>query len=271
MVRVLQVVTYMGRGGLETMLMNYYRHMDRNRVQFDFLVHRPFEADYDAEIRALGGKIYRVSRLIPWSRTYRAELRNFFCAHPDYRIVHVHQDCLSAVALQCARDCGVPVRIAHSHSSSQTWNIKYPIKCYYMKQIPAAATHLFACGRQAGDWMFGGSPYQVIPNAIEVPKYRYDPQLARQVRQELGLGDSLVVGHVGNANPAKNHPFLLEIFAALRQKRPDARMLLVGGGTERFRAKARSLGVEDAVLFAGVRTDVPRMLQAMDVCVSIAV
>ena len=113
--------------------------------------------------------------------------------------------------------------------------------------------------------MFGGSPYQVIPNAIEVPKYRYDPQLARQVRQELGLGDSLVVGHVGNANPAKNHPFLLEIFAALRQKRPDARMLLVGGGTERFRAKARSLGVEDAVLFAGVRTDVPRMLQAMDV------
>lgn len=99
MVRVLQVVTYMGRGGLETMLMNYYRHIDRSRVQFDFLVHRPFEADYDAEIRDMGGKIYRVSRLIPWSRAYRAELRNFFHAHPDYRIVHVHQDCLSAVAL----------------------------------------------------------------------------------------------------------------------------------------------------------------------------
>lgn len=267
MVRVLQVVTYMGRGGLETMLMNYYRHIDRSRVQFDFLVHRPFEADYDAEIRDMGGKIYRVSRLIPWSRAYRAELRNFFHAHPDYRIVHVHQDCLSAVALQCARDCGVPVRIAHSHSSSQTWNIKYPIKRYYMKQIPAAATHLFACGRQAGDWMFGGSPYRVIPNAIEAPNYRYDPQLSRQVRQELGLGDGLVVGHVGNANPAKNHPFLLEIFAALHQKRPDARLILVGGGTERFRAKARSLGVEDAVLFAGVRKDVPRMLQAMDVFV----
>lgn len=115
--------------------------------------------------------------------------------------------------------------------------------------------------------LFGGSPYRVIPNAIEVPNYRYDPQLSRQVRQELGLGDSLVVGHVGNANPAKNHPFLLEIFAALHQKRPDARLILVGGGTERFRAKARSLGVEDAVLFAGVRKDAPRMLQAMDVFV----
>lgn len=267
MVRVLQVVTYMGRGGLETMLMNYYRHIDRSRVQFDFLVHRPFEADYDAEIHALGGKIYRVSRLIPWSRAYRAELRAFWGAHPEYRVVHVHQDCLSAVALQCAQDCGVPVRIAHSHNSSQTWNIKYPIKRYYMKQIPAAATHLFACGRKAGDWMFGGHPYQVLPNAIEVLDYRYDPRLARQVRQELGLGNGLVVGHVGNANPAKNHPFLLEIFAALYQKRPDAHLLLVGGGTERFRAKARSLGVEDSVLFAGVRADVPQMLQAMDVFV----
>lgn len=115
--------------------------------------------------------------------------------------------------------------------------------------------------------LIGGSPYRVIPNAIEVPNYRYDPQMSRQVRQELGLGDGLVVGHVGNANPAKNHPFLLEIFAALHQKRPDARLILVGGGTERFRAKARSLGVEDAVLFAGVRKDVPRMLQAMDVFV----
>ena len=104
--------------------------------------------------------------------------------------MHVHQDCLSAVALQCARDCGVPVRIAHSHSGNQTRNIKYLIKRYYMKQIPAAATHLFACGRQAGDWMFGGSPYRVIPNAIEVPNYRYDPQLSRQVRQELGLAQN---------------------------------------------------------------------------------
>ena len=107
MIRVLQVVTYMGRGGLETMLMNYYRHIDRNKVQFDFLVHRDFEADYDKEILSMGGKIYRVSRLIPWSRGYREELKRFFRAHPEYKIVHVHQDCLSSVALQCAKECGV--------------------------------------------------------------------------------------------------------------------------------------------------------------------
>lgn len=146
MIRVLHVVTYMGRGGLETMLMNYYRHIDRSKVQFDFLVHREFEADYDEEIKSLGGRIYHVSRLVPWSRRYKAELRRFFRTHPEYKIVHVHQDCLSSVALQCAKECGIPVRIAHSHNSNQDKNIKYLFKRYYMRKIPETATELFACG-----------------------------------------------------------------------------------------------------------------------------
>lgn len=82
-IRVLHVATYMGRGGLETMLMNYYRHIDRNKVRFDFWVHRDFEADYDEEILTLGGKIYHMSRLIPWSRKYRRKLKKFFCEHPE--------------------------------------------------------------------------------------------------------------------------------------------------------------------------------------------
>ena len=170
MIRVLHVVTYMGRGGLETMLMNYYRHIDRSKVQFDFLVHREFEADYDEEIKSLGGRIYHVSRLVPWSRRYKAELRRFFRTHPEYKIVHVHQDCLSSVALQCAKDCGVQVRIAHSHNSNQDKNIKYLFKRYYMRKIPETATELFACGKAAGDWMFGGKSYRLLPNAIAAEK-----------------------------------------------------------------------------------------------------
>ena len=142
MIRVLHIVTYMGRGGLETMLMNYYRHIDRNKVQFDFLVHRDFEANYDQEILSMGGRIYHISRLIPWSKIYRNKLKKFFHEHPDYRIIHVHQDCLSSVALQCAKECNVPVRIAHSHNSSQDKNIKYLFKCYYMRKIPVYATDL---------------------------------------------------------------------------------------------------------------------------------
>ncbi len=161
MIRVLQIVTYMGRGGLETMLMNYYRNIDRQQVQFDFLVHRDFEADYDQEIRELGGKIYRMPRLVPWNRLYRKKLKEFFREHPEYKIVHVHQDCLSSVALQCAKESGVPVRIAHSHNSSQDKNLKYLIKRFYMKKIPKYATGLLACSREAGDWMFKGHMIQL--------------------------------------------------------------------------------------------------------------
>ncbi|MDD6618596.1 MAG: glycosyltransferase, partial [Clostridiales bacterium] len=164
MIRVLQIVTYMGRGGLETMLMNYYRHVDRNQIQFDFLVHRDFEADYDQEILAMGGRIYHISRLIPWSGEYRKKLKRFFREHPEYQIVHVHQDCLSSVALQCAKECNVCVRIAHSHTTSQDKNLKYLIKQFYMKQIPSYATDFFACSKSAGEWMFGGHSFRILFN-----------------------------------------------------------------------------------------------------------
>ena len=210
-IRVLHIVTYMGRGGLETMLMNYYRHIDRNKVQFDFLVHRDFEADYDAEIRELGGKIYHISRLIPWSHSYREKLKHFFREHSEYKIVHVHQDCLSSVALQCAKECGVPVRIAHSHTSSAVKDLKYLIKKYYMKKIPVYATDLFACGKQAGNWMFRGNDFRVIPNGICVQDYIYSEKKRKKIRKESDTENNLVIGHVGNFTRAKNHEFLLRV------------------------------------------------------------
>ncbi len=269
MIRVLHVVTYMGRGGLETMLMNYYRHIDRTRVQFDFLVHREFESEYDREILSMGGKIHHVSRLVPWSRSYREELKAFFRAHPEYRIVHVHQDCLSSVALQCAAECGIPVRIAHSHSAGAVKNLKYPIKRFYMKKIPDYATALLACGKQAGQWMFGGAAFQVVPNAIDLNAYAFDPGLSVRKREALGLTDNLVIGHVGNFTPAKNHGFLLEVFRELSLRREDAVLLLAGDGEGKTAAmeKAKALGICDRVKFLGSRRDVPELMQAMDIFV----
>ncbi len=269
MKRVLHVVTYMGRGGLETMLMNYYRQMDREQVQFDFLVHRDFEADYDREILDMGGKIHHVSRLIPWSRSYQGELKAFFREHPEYRIVHVHQDCLSSVALKAAKDCGVPVRIAHSHCASQDRNWKYLVKRHYAKQIPLYATDLFACGEQAGAWMFGDVKFQVINNAIDSEKYVYSPETASRVREAFGLRDALVVGHVGRFDPVKNHTFLLDVFQELAALRPDSRLFLVGKGPEEaeMQRKAERLGLKDKVIFAGLRNDVHELMQAMDVFV----
>lgn len=268
-VRVLHIVTYMGRGGLETMLMNYYRHIDRSKVQFDFLVHRDFEADYDKEIQSLGGRIFHVSRLVPWSKSYRTELKKFFREHPKYKIVHVHQDCLSSVALQCAQECGIPIRIAHSHNSNQDKNWKYPIKRYYMKKIPDYATELFACSKLAGDWMFLGEYFDILYNAIDINEYKYSPVIANKLRQEFHLENCIVVGHVGRFNPQKNHSFLIDIFSECVQRNSNTKLLLVGDGEgrQKIQDKVRDLGIQDKVIFTGIRSDVNELLQAMDVFV----
>lgn len=259
----------MGRGGLETMLMNYYRHIDRSKVQFDFLVHRDFEADYDQEIQLLGGRIFHVSRLVPWSKSYRIELKNFFRKHPEYKIIHVHQDCLSSVALQCAQECGIPIRIAHSHNSNQDKNWKYPIKRYYMKKIPDYATELFACSKLAGDWMFLGKHFDILYNAIDINKYKYSPVIANNLRQELHLENCIVVGHVGRFNPQKNHTFLIDVFAECVKINANVKLILVGDGDgkKHIQDKVESLRIKNKVIFMGVRTDVNELLQAMDVFV----
>lgn len=267
MIRVLHVVTYMGRGGLETMIMNHYRHMDRSRVQFDFLTHRDFEADYDEEICALGGRIYRLPALNPFSRNYLGKLDAFFAEHPEYRIVHCHLDCMAGIPLKAAKKHGVPIRIAHAHSSSQTKDKKYLLKLLYKRGIFRQATDLFACSRAAGSWMFGSAAFRVLNNAIDTARYIHAPETARQVRAEFGIpADAEVVGHVGRFDPPKNHEFLLRIFAGLSE---NARLLLVGDGQLRAAAEAQAeaLGIRERVIFAGIRPDVNRLLQAMDVFV----
>ena len=268
-VRVLHIVTYMGRGGLESMIMNYYRHMDRSQVQFDFLVHRDFEADYDQEILSLGGKIYHVSRLVPWSRRYQAELKQFFKNHPEYKIVHVHQDCLSSVALKCAKECGVPVRIAHAHSNSAVKNLKYPIKSFYKKKISKYATQLFACSKQAGKWMFCGSPFTVITNAIDVQSFQFSADAAREMRTALNIQNQFVIGHVGRFRPEKNHSFLIDIFSQIVKTAPDSILLLIGDGELQAEIvnKVNYLGLSNNVCFLGSCANVNQLLQAIDVFV----
>lgn len=266
-IRILHVVTYMGRGGLESMIMNYYRRIDRSKVQFDFLVHRDFRADYDDEIEALGGRIFRIPRLVPWSKNYLHALEAFFHSHPAYKIVHVHQDCLSSVILKVAKKCGVPVRIAHSHNSNQDKNLKYLIKLFYKKQIPTYATQLFACSKEAGNWMFGGASYRVLNNAIDATQYRFDAERREQMRWALGIDEhTFVAGHVGRFHPQKNHAFLLDVFAKVKKQSADSVLLLVGDGDLRAKMeqKAASLGISDSIIFTGIRSDVPDLMQAMD-------
>ena len=269
MVRVLQVVTHMNRGGLETMLMNYYRRIDRSQVQFDFLTHRAYDGDYGDEIKELGGEIYHLPMLNPFSHTYRKALRQFFQAHPEYTVIHVHQDCMSAIILKEAARQGIPVRIAHSHSSNQDRNIKYPLKLFYRRYIPIYATKLLACGEDAGQWMFCGAPFEILNNSIDAAQYIFNKNRRYEVRNQLHIpSDTMVIGHVGRFSQPKNHKKLVEIFLSITQKK-EALLLLVGDGDLRaeIERQVEQNDLLDRVIFTGVRSDIPDLLQVMDVFV----
>ena len=267
-VRILHIVTHMNRGGLETMIMNYYRHIDRKRIQFDFLVHRDQEADYDSEIRSLGGIIYRIPPLNPFSRNYLTALDSFFATHSEYKIVHCHLDCMAGIPLKYAKKHNVPVRIAHAHTCSQDKDAKYFLKLLYKRNIHHYATDLFACGAQAGQWMFRTHDFTILNNAIDAASYVFQTNVRQSMRNGLGIVENiLVIGHVGRFSPPKNHRFLLQVFACIARTTPSAKLLLVGDGSLRgsIEQQANALGIRDQIIFTGVRSDIPQLLQAMDV------
>lgn len=272
-IRVLNLFTVMDRGGAETMVMNYYRHMDRTKVQFDFLVHRQQRGAYDDEIEAMGGRIYRLCPIYPqnFSR-YKREIRAFFQAHPEYRIIHSHMSELGYFAFREARRQGIPVRICHAHNAPHGFDLKMIVRTYFKKRMMPDLTHLFMCGREAGIWLYGAKNkdrFIMLNNAIDASAYTYDPEKRQAVREQLKLSDAFTLGHVGRFNSQKNHPFLLEIFAALLKREPNAVLLLVGGGAdqEKIQAKAQTMGLTDHIRFLGVRSDVANLMQAMDIFV----
>lgn len=268
--RVLQVATKMDRGGLETMIMNCYRRIDKDQVQFDFLLHRQEVGAYDEEIRDLGGRIHHVPRANPLSARYFKALNGFFSSHSEYRVVHSHIDCMSALPLRAARRHGVPVRIAHSHSSFQDKDFKYPLKVLCKSFIKKEATHLLACGKQAGSWMFGTEDFEVVPNAIDVEMFRFDKGSREALRSEAGIAsDAFVLGHAGRFLAVKNHAFILEVFRELLEGEPGSVLVLAGDGPLRadIEAMARSWGIADSVRFLGVRSDIPALMSAMDLFV----
>lgn len=265
MERILQVVTYMGRGGIETMLMNYYRRMDREKIQFDFLVHRDFRADFDDEIEALGGRIYRVPPMNPASGSYRRALAEFFRTH-KYRVVHCHLNYMSGVVLAAAKKAGVRIRIAHAHTANMAPGWKQAVRrlCKYL--IPATATHRFACSTEAGRAIFGRQDFSILANAIDAAAFAPDDAIRAEVRAELGLGEAFTVMHVGRMIYAKNHEFLLDAFSELLRTDPGAKLVLVGDGELRGEIEAKAAALpEGSVLLLGTRTDIPRLLQAADV------
>ena len=267
MIRILEVVNDMHRAGLETMLMNYYRNIDRDQIQFDFLTHRPYDSDYDQEIRSLGGKIYHAPRLYPQNYpAYFKYMKIFFENHPEYKIVHSHIDAMSYLPLKAAKKAGVPIRIAHSHNTSIDKDFKFPLKVYFKHQIPKVANYYAACGQ----FLFPGKDFKFIPNAIEPDKFLFNEQTRKEYRAKLGFTDkNFVIGHVGRLSYQKNHKFLIKIFDEVHKKEPNARLVLVGVGEKEkaIRKQVNELHLNKYVQFLGNRSDVANLYQAFDVFV----
>lgn len=270
MKRILQVVNIMDRAGLETMLMNYYRNINRSEIQFDFLTHRDVVGEYDEEIKCMGGKIYRAPRLMPQNYfKYIEWMKNFFKEHPEYTIVHSHIDAMSFWPLWAAKSCGISVRIAHSHNTRIDKDYKYILKCFFKKLLPSVANYYWACGDQAGKFLFGEREFDVLPNAIEAERFLFQSETRDRVREELNIVNSFVIGHVGRFFAQKNHKFLIETFSEIKKMRSDAVLLLVGQGEleQGIKELCKYYNIVDSVKFLGSRSDVNTLLQAMDVFV----
>lgn len=266
-IRVLQILGKMERGGAENMIMNIYRHIDRSRVQFDFVVHTPYEAAFDKEIEMMGGTIYHVPRYKGFNHIkYQVWWHSFFEAYPNYKIVHSHIRSTANIILRQAKahDC---FSIAHSHSTSNGKGVASLVKRLFQKKINNYADARFACSNEAGKWLFGNMPYQIIINAIDSLMFVYDKNKREAIKGKMGLVDCFVIGHVGRFMEAKNHGFLIDVFQQVHLREPRARLLLVGEGPLRqeMECKADALGLRGMVIFTGGREDVPDLMQAMDV------
>lgn len=276
-IRILHVIGSMNRGGAEAMIMNYYRNIDRSIVQFDFVENTTEEAAYDREIVNLGGKIYHCPHYNGKKPlTYVRWWKQFFQENKGrYAIVHGHLGSTAAIYLGIAKQFGI-YTIAHSHSANERienlQDVLYKVFSYPTRYIADA---FFACSYKAGMARYGrkftnsGNKSQIVSNAVDIETFCFCQTKRDEMRSRLGIQNSFVVGHVGRFCDAKNHEFLLKVFAVIKQKMPNAKLLLVGGGEleQAIKSQISQLGLQDTVVFAGIQSNVADYCQAMDVFV----
>lgn len=280
-IRVLHVLGNTQLGGAESRVMDLYRHMDRERVRFDFLVHTEKEGHFDKEIKELGGQIFCVPRFRLYNFfSYRKAVKNFFEGHREFQAVQGHITSTASIYLPIAKKAGIPVTIAHARSAGVDKGIKGKMTRWMRRNLSKKADYLFTCSELAGISVFGEKAVRegktiFIPNAIDCRLFAYNEKKRMELRRKLGIEDKYVIGHVGRFHYAKNHEYLLHIFAELckkeklnedlKNKKSFVLLLLgEGSGMEGARALAEELGIADRVYFLGNRDNIYDYYQAMD-------
>lgn len=258
--------------GVESVIMNYYRHLDHSKVQFDFICDEDSTRIPYNEIKKLGGRVFLVPKYQNLPKYLKA-LEKLFKEN-QYRIVHANLSTLSVFPLYVAKKVGVPIRIAHSHSTSnpKEWKrnlIKNILRPFSMRY----ATDYFACSEVAGRYLFGNKAFdqgevKIIHNAIDVEKFKFDKVARKKLRKEFGIMDStIVIGHVGRFVQTKNHTFLVDVFKKYHERNPDSKLLLIGIGPleNQIKDKIRKLDLVESVIFLGQRDDINKLYSVMDI------
>jgi len=274
MIRILHIVPALDGGGIENLLLNYYTHMDRSRFTFDFIVHGKNIGVLEPIFEGMGSMVFH----IPTKR--EGIVKNLLAMKHiidggNYDIVHAHQGAIGAFPMFFAKRAGVKGRITHSHMAymheSRLRGLVNRVLLPYLKMY---STDWFACSSDAGSSLWGAEAVQsgkvhTMNNAIDVDKFTFSSEVRNNVRKELHMEGKFVIGCVGRLSFEKNHEFLISIFCDIHEKDRDARLCLVGRGEleNDIREQVQKLGLNDAILFLGVRNDVPQLLQAMDVFV----
>lgn len=275
-IRVLHVLAAMDRAGTENLIMSLYRNIDRTKVQFDFAVSADNECAFDGEIKSMGGKIYHYPRYRGTNHfKYVAWWKAFFKKHKEHSIVHGHIGSTAAIYLSISKKFG-KIAIAHSHNTNSKLSLSSVLYRIYSYRTRFIADYFFACSKQAlldryGERVANNKKISsVLNNAIDTSKFAYNDEERRQIRNELGIKESeVIIGTVGRLTRQKNPDMIIDIIRKLVFDGIKFRFLWVGTGEleDEIKNKIHKLGLEDRVIFAGVRDDVFRVLMGMDIFV----
>ncbi len=270
-IKVLAVVYKLMPAGLENRLMDILRNIDSQRVRIDVFTYQLEPGVYDEEVKRLGSEVfYNPPLTIKNMRWYVNYFREFLLQHPEYKIVHAHQDQWCSVFCKGAYLANVPVRIAHSRTALKMNSIGNIVKNVIKLPTKKYANYYFAVSENAGRWLFGNKMYnegkvQIWPNAIDASKYYFNEEKRNEVRQQNDWEDKYIVMHVGNFTPPKNHPFIIKVFKGIYTEKKNALLVLVGRGDKKsIEDMIRENMIYDRVVLMGSRQDVNELLQGAD-------
>lgn len=269
MKRILFISQFLNRAGTEAFMMNVFRGLNHHHFQADFLLYSWEDTEYSKEVQAAGCKVWRVPSRRESPLGWYLSLYRFFKAHAyEYTAIHFNGNVMAAIfPIVLSYLFKIPVRIVHSHNSSAAGLHNKVLHVLHRSFVRHITTHHFACSTAAAKWFFGNSPAVIIRNGIDTKQFAYNEKTRQQVRGSFNISpQTTIIGHVGRFEPEKNHTFLLDIFAKFQQTNPESVLMLVGNGRllETTKVKARQLGIEEKIMFLGERSDVNKMLQAMD-------